>query len=103
MLGAVLALATAGAAAQTVCRPNALGEVVCSGGPVLTGDGPPLGIDAAKPPLAKGPAAGAGQPLVISPGRTNAFGDVILRESDTRDISAQQHCKRDNLGNLVCR
>lgn len=113
-IAAALALGLASgapAAGQIVCRPNVLGAEICMGVPAPTQRNP-------RPYAPRGRGLGAVQPPVPAPaapgftpaGRTDALGNVFLRAEDLPPrrpplpgVREPLACRRDALGNLLCR
>lgn len=106
----VLALA-APAAAQVTCRPSPLGAEVCTGVPA-----PSMRGRQADPRKGRGLSGVQARPQTdaaprLVPGwRTNAFGATFLappdlppRRAPLPGVAAPTSCKRDALGNLICR
>lgn len=104
------ALATP-AAAQVTCRPSPLGKDVCVGVPAPSMRGRP-----ADPRNGRGLSGVQARPQTdtaprLLPGwRTNAFGATFLGPADLPPrrlalpgVPRAASCKRDALGNLICR
>lgn len=107
---AILVIAAAApASAQIVCRENSLGAQICTGVPAPT--------KLSREPYTGRPGVGAviprvqqpGAPAIIGAGRTDAFGNTFLTESDLPParpslpgVAISRDCRRDALGNLVC-
>lgn len=113
LLAALLAAlgSAAPAVAQITCRSNALGAEVCIGLPAPANrDGQPYtprrrGLAGVQAPV----GAASGQSL-IGAGRTDALGNTFLRAEDLPPkrpplpgVAPTRNCRRDALGNLVCR
>ena len=103
VLAGTLAVATLPAAAIEVCRPNALGQIVCFGKPTR-------GLPVPDPftPSASGlsrvqeaPGAGDAGPSFIPSIRTNEFGDTLLNEGESRPPKPRI-CQTDTFGDLRC-
>lgn len=95
ILAAALAAASP-AMAQTVCRPNALGSVSCSGTPAERwtpfADGRGLaGVQRRPEPE---------PPVLVPRSRTDAFGNTRLEPSEAPEPA--QRCRRTALGHLSC-
>lgn len=102
--GVVIALVVgSGAAADVVaCRPTALGTVSCpagpppprpEAGPLPRGPQPVQGLDGVRARTKAAP----GESFVPA-GRTGGLGGVVLRQG-----GSATDCRRDTLGNLLCR
>lgn len=109
-LAAALAQA-APAAAQITCRSNALGAEVCTGLPAPSErGGQPYTPQRRGLAGVQAPVGAASGPSLTGAGRTDALGNTFLRAEDLPPdrpplpgIAPTRTCRRDALGNLVCR
>ncbi len=89
------------AQAIEVCRPNALGQVACSGIPTPELPSPmpyprrETGLDRVQKRIDPDKTG------LIPAGRANSLGETILREGELPPPRPRL-CRRDTLGNLVC-
>ena len=93
-----------GAGAIEVCRPNTLGQIVCSGRPTH-------GLDPIEPftPRKSGvsrvqprPEAKSTAPGFAPARRTNAFGDTLPAPGEAPPPPRPRICHADELGNMRC-
>ena len=98
ILMAGLLAATSPAAAQTVCRPNALGTVTCPAPPPEPR--PILRANTQALDRVRRSAAAAEQaPGLIPAWRSNRLG---ITPTAPGEIDGASHCRADSLGNLRC-
>lgn len=101
MVAIVLATGPDAAADVVACRPTALGTVSCpaaplprpEAGPLPRGPQPVRGLDGVRARTKAAPGE-----TFVPAGRTGGLGGLVLRQGG----SATQ-CRRDTLGNLICR
>ena len=97
--------APAPAPAQTACRPNTLGRGGCVGyAPPVPRPGSPLKSGGAGlAGVIDRPGAASQAPGLAPAGRTNSFGDILLRAPGGSAASRPgPRCRTDTLGNLRC-
>ncbi|MBA3326652.1 MAG: hypothetical protein H0T41_15745 [Rhodobacteraceae bacterium] len=113
MLAALLAVAAPAAptAAQITCRSNVLGAEVCVGVPAPSRrSGEPYKPKGRGLGGVQAPVGAEGGPGLIGAGRTDALGNTFLRAEDLPPerpplpgVAPPRTCRRDALGNLICR
>ena len=100
------ALQAIAAPAQTACRPNTLGRGSCIGYAPPPVHRPINPLESGETGLAgviDRPGAASKAPGLVPAGRTNSFGDVLLRAPGQPDASRPgPRCRTDTLGNLRC-
>jgi len=102
LLAALLALAPGAAQAQTDCRTDRLGNVICRSMPTPRArEAPPLAVPPARQP-----------PAYIAPSDRNTFGNLRVRpprRTGTNPFGTPprppqiRHCTTDSFGGVRCR
>ncbi len=92
----LVAALAAPAAAQTICRTDALGGVACSGTPPARWK--PFEVQGGLETVQRRPQAKL--PVLVPSWRSDVFGDTMLRPGEAPGPGAR--CQRTKLGHLSC-